>query len=519
MPITLIDSLAASVARAPDRMCFAFEGHAATFREFQAQARAVANALAASGIRPGERIAYIGKNADRYFQLLYGAMWAGVVVAPVNWRLAGPEIAVIVDDAEARLIVVGPEFHGLIAQIRPQIPRVSEILALEGGHDSWQAFDDWRDAAPPVRVPYVPAPDDVAVQLYTSGTTGRPKGVMLMHRNFTHALDSNAAAGLSWNEWREGDIAIQAMPVSHIGGTGWGIITVHNAASCHIQRQFDIDQTFDMIELGANNMFLVPAAMQFLVRHPRAARTDFSRFRQIGYGASPIPLPLLRECIEVLRCGFVQYYGMTETTGTIVTLPPEDHSPEGTPRMRGAGKPLPWVEMKVVDPTGAEVPRGAVGEIVTCSGANMKGYWNRPEETAKTIRDGWLHTGDAGYMDADGYVYIHDRIKDMIVSGAENVYPAEVESALAAHPAIAEVAVIGVPDETWGEAVKACVVLRPGAEATEAEIVSWARERIAGFKCPRTIDFVESLPRNASGKLLKRELRAPYWEGRTRQVN
>jgi fatty-acyl-CoA synthase len=516
----LVQSLRAAVAAAPGKTAFSFEGRTTDFATFDRRTDQVAAALHAAGIQPGERIAYIGKNTDVFFEALYGAMKAGIVIVPVNWRLAGPEIAVIVEDAQARLILVGPEFTDLTLGILPQLPRVKILLAAEGGHGAWPSFAAWRDAQPAAAPPHDIDPGDIAIQLYTSGTTGRPKGVMLAHRNFTSGITANAQAGLEWNRWLPGDSAVQAMPVSHISGAGWGIIAVHYGATCHIQRQFDLDQTFDMIVNDRiSKIFLVPAALQFLVRHPRAAATDFSCIREMGYGASPIPLALLRECIKIMGCGFVQFYGMTETTGTIVALPPEDHVPEGSPRMRAAGKPLPWVEVRIMDSTGQEVPRGEVGEIATRSGANMVGYWNRPEETAKTIRDGWLYTGDAGFMDEDGYVFIHDRVKDMIISGGENVYPAEVESALHEHPAIAEVAVIGVPDEKWGETVKAIVVLRPDAELTEDELIAWSRTRIAGFKAPKSVDFAQVLPRNASGKLLKRELRAPYWQGRARQVN
>ena len=517
---TLLDSLAATAEAMPAKTAFTFEGTSADFATFARRTDQVAAALAAAGIAPGERIAYIGKNSDMYFEALFGAMKACVVMVPVNWRLAGPEIAAIIEDSQARLILVGPEFFDLVAGQLANLPRVRIVLASEAGHPVWPAFSAWRDAAQASPPAVSVTADDVAVQLYTSGTTGRPKGVMLAHRNFTYGAAANQEAALAWNRWEEADSAVLAMPVSHISGTGWGILTVHYGATCHIQRQFDLDQTFDMINRdGISKIFLVPAALQFLVRHPRAKQSDFSRIREMGYGASPIPLALLRESMEVLGCGFVQFYGMTETTGTIVALPPEDHTPDGSPRMRAAGKPLPWVEIRVVDTDGNEVPRGHVGEIATRSGANMVGYWNRPEETAKTIRDGWLHTGDAGYMDVDGYVYIHDRVKDMIISGGENVYPAEVESALADHPAIAEAAVIGVPDEKWGEAVKAVVVLRPGATLAQEALIEWSRTRIAGFKAPKSVDFVDALPRNASGKLLKRELRAPYWEGRARQVN
>ncbi len=517
---TLIESLAATVARVPDKTAFRFEGASTDFATFARRTDRVAAALHAAGIAPGERIAYIGKNSAVFFEAMYGAMKAGAVMVPVNWRLAGPEISVIVDDAQARLILVGPEFNDLVAAELANLPRVEIVLATEGRHPVWQSFAEWRDAAPAQAAAYAAAADDIAVQLYTSGTTGRPKGVMLAHRNFTHGINSNRSTDLPWNQWRDGDSAVQAMPVSHISGAGWGILTVHYGATCHIQRQFDMEMTFDMIEHDKiSKIFLVPAALQFLVRHPRAQKIDFSRIREMGYGASPIPLPLLRECMQVLGCGFVQFYGMTETTGTIVALPPDDHTPEGSPRMRSAGKPLPWVEIRVVDADGNEVPRGQVGEITTRSDSNMVGYWRRPEETAKTIRHGWLHTGDAGYMDDDGYIYIHDRVKDMIISGGENVYPAEVESALAEHPAIAEVAVIGVPDEKWGEAVKAVVVLRPDATLSQDELITWSRSRIAGFKIPRSVDFAPVLPRNASGKILKRELRAPYWANKARQVN
>jgi len=259
--------------------------------------------------------------------------------------------------------------------------------------------------------------------------------------------------------------------------------------------------------------------MQFVVRQPRAREVDFSRLKYMLYGASPIPAALLKECIEVFGCGFVQLYGMTETTGTIVALPAEDHV-EGLERMRSAGKALPGVELAILDADGNRLPPGEVGEIATRSGSNMVGYWNLPEATAKTLdSEGWLRTGDAGYMDKDGYLYIHDRIKDMIISGGENIYPAEVESAICDHPDVAEVAVVGVPDDKWGEAVKAIVVMKPGKKATPLDIINFTRQRIAGFKTPKSVDFIEALPRNASGKILRRHLRDPYWAGKDRQVN
>lgn len=517
---TLWTTLEDSAARAPDRIAFAIDDRRTSFAAFQAKAERVAAALHDAGIGAGARIAWIGRNSDLYFELLYGALRLGAVVVPVNWRLAAPEMLFIVQDSEARAVVAEAAFLDVAREAAAAATPAPLLIAAETEAHGFLGFTAWRDA-PHGKLPdYAAKPEDIAVQLYTSGTTGRAKGVMLTHRNFTSGFAANETAGLSWNQWSADDVAILAMPVSHISGTGWGILTLHHGATCHIQRQFDIELTLRTIaEARVSKIFLVPAALQFLVRHPLALTTDFSSITHMGYGASPIPLPLLRESIARLGCGFVQFYGMTETTGTIVALPPEDHVPEGSPRMRAAGKPLPWVEVRVVDAAGDDVPTGTVGEIITRSGANMAGYWKRPDETAKTIRNGWLHTGDAGYLDADGYVFIHDRVKDMVISGGENVYPAEVENALAEHPAIAEVAVIGVPDAQWGEAVKAIIVLRPGATLDEASLIEWARTRIAGFKAPKSVDFTDTLPRNASGKLLKRELRAPYWAHAQRQVN
>ncbi|WP_407159682.1 fatty acid--CoA ligase [Bradyrhizobium sp. STM 3557] len=504
-----------------DDIAFEFEGRVTRFADFDRKTDQVANALQALGIAPGERIAYLGKNSDIYFELLVGAMKAKIVMAPVNWRLAGPEVAFIVEDCKAPALFVGPEFIGLVRSIRAQLPSVRHIITTEGGTGEWQDFTAWRDAqstdAPHIEI----GPQDVALQLYTSGTTGKPKGAMLSHANFLNLVNSgNAEERPDWNKWTTDDVSLIAMPIFHIGGSGWGLLGLYHGAKGVIAREFDPTRILDYFEQsGITKLFMVPAAMQFVVRLPRARQVDFSRLKYMLYGASPIPAALLKECIDVFKCGFVQMYGMTETTGTIVALPPEDHV-EGLERMRSAGKPLPGVEVAILDPDGNRLPPRTVGEIATRSGSNMVGYWNLPDATARTLdRDGWLRTGDAGYLDEDGYVYIHDRIKDMIISGGENIYPAEVESALCDHPDIAEAAVIGIPDDKWGEAVKAVVVLKLGRTATETDIINFLRARIAGYKTPKSIDFIDALPRNPSGKILRRSLRAPYWSGKDRQVN
>ena len=504
----------------PGQTAFDFEGRITSFAELDAHANQVANALLAAGLKPGERVAYVGKNSDHYFELLLGCAKAGVVIVPVGWRLAPPEIAFIVNNAEARLLFVGPELVGMVQANEAELGAGRAILAMEGGA-GWPSYEAWRDAQAVSEPGVEVKPSDVAVQLYTSGTTGRPKGAMLSHNNLLEGRRLATSNPMPWSEWGPDDVSLVAMPVGHVGGTGWGLIGIVNGAKGVIAREFDPLKVLDYIEHDrVSKMFMVPAALQIVVRQPRARQVDYSRLKYILYGASPIPLDLLRECIEVFGCGFCQQYGMTETTGTIVYLPPEDHDPAGNDRMRAAGLPMPGVEIRVIDEAGREVPCGEVGEVATRSYANMAGYWKLDEATAATITaDGWLRTGDAGYMDEAGYLFIHDRVKDLIISGGENIYPAEVESAVYGHPSVAEVAVIGVPDETWGEAVKAVVVARPGASIDADEIIAFARTRIAAFKAPKSVDIIAALPRNASGKILRRELRAPYWADKTRKVN
>jgi long-chain acyl-CoA synthetase len=290
-------------------------------------------------------------------------------------------------------------------------------------------------------------------------------------------------------------------------------------ATTVILPEFDPQRVMESIPLQhVTKLFLVPAALRLVLMASEGRETDFSSLQHIWYGASPIPLDLLRDAMAVFQCDFVQTYGLTETAAQTTFLPPKDHNLKGNERMKSAGKALPNIQIRIVDENGQSLPSGEIGEICIKSPANMSGYWKLPEETAKTIKNGWVHSGDAGYMDEDGYVYIHDRIKDMIVSGGENIYPAEVESAIYGHPAVADVAVIGVPDDKWGEAVKAVVVMVPEQQCTAEELIAYAKERIAAYKAPKSVDFTDALPRNPSGKILKKDLRASYWQGSERMV-
>ena len=474
-----------------------------------AQAIALFHSL---GVGKGDRIAWLGKNAKLYFELFFAAARMGAVMVPIGWRLAPPEVAFILQDTAAKLLFAGKDFEEAAATACTQLDTPPSVIAQHEAEARLAASDPAQ---------FDPAgPDDAVLQLYTSGTTGNPKGAVLTNRNLFSLRQPGEQAGVPWATWEEGEAILIAMPCAHIGGTGLGIMAMGAGVRAMVQAEFTPEGVLDAFENGATRMFIVPAALQMVIQHPRARQTDFSKVRYVLYGAAPIPLDLLREAVETIpNAGFVQCYGMTETTGTVCALPPEDHDLAGNDRMRSAGKAVPGAQARIVDEDGNELPRGQVGELIVKSPSNMQGYWNLEAATREALRDGWMHTGDAAYMDEDGYVFIQDRIKDMIISGGENIYPAQVESAIYGHPAVAEVAVIGVPDDTWGEAVKACIVPRAGMAIDEQAIIEHTRTRLAAFKVPKSIDVIDALPRNASGKILRRELRAPYWEGRERQVN
>jgi acyl-CoA synthetase (AMP-forming)/AMP-acid ligase II len=469
--------------------------------------------LTAMGLKKGDRIAWLGKNSDLYFTLFYGAARIGIVIVPIGWRLAHAEWAYIINDTQAKALFTGPEFDAAGTALRKDAEFLEHVIAA----DQARLLIDQTERT----VIEAAGPDDAVLQLYTSGTTGNPKGAVLSNRNLFALRLNNTEPKLAYTQWDDDEVSLIAMPCAHIGGTGVGIMALATGLPGHVIAEFTPDGFFDAVEhRGITRLFIVPAALQILLNNPRCASVDYSRLKYILYGAAPIPLQLLRQCIQMFGAQFIQVYGMTETTGTITMLPPEDHDPNGNERMRSAGKPLPGVELKIADLDGNSVPTGEVGELMTRSSNNMIGYWNLPDATANTVdADGWIRTGDAAYLDADGYLFIHDRVKDMIISGGENVYPAEVESAIYGHPDVMEVAVIGVPDDIWGEAVMAFCAPKAGHEIEPDSVIAWARERIAGYKVPKTVEIIAALPRNASGKILRKDLRAPYWAGRDRQVN
>ncbi|MFB4299773.1 long-chain-fatty-acid--CoA ligase [Actinomadura sp. NTSP31] len=515
----LTDILRERALAQPDRVAYVAGDARLTYREFDRRADRAAAALAAVGVGPGDRVAILDKNSLEYAEQLFGAARIGAVQVPVNYRLAPDEVAYIVNNAQAKVFIVGPEFVPVLDAIAGKLEHTTHtvVIGADGGpHLDYAAWTDAADAAPPA---YEGATSDVFVQLYSSGTTGLPKGVMLTHDNFLAALEATNDA------WAVDDatVLMVAMPMYHVAGNVLTVSVVYNGITGVISREPDPTEIARAIERHrVTHIFLVPVLLQFMPLIPEVTACDLSSLELMLYGASPISEEVLRGAMAMLPgTGFMQVYGLTEVTGAITMLPAEDHDPDGpnARRLRSAGLPNSGCELRIVDPaTGADLPPGQVGEIVCRTAQNMKGYWGMAEATASALSDdNWFRTGDAGYLDEDGYLYIHDRVKDMIISGGENIYPAEVENVLMGHPAVTDCAVIGVPDARWGETPKALVVL--SEDVPEQQIIDYCRERLAHFKCPTSVERRDAIPRNPTGKILKRQLRAPYWQDRDRGVH
>jgi fatty-acyl-CoA synthase len=493
-----------------------------TYREALAETNRLANALIDAGLQPGDRVAILSKNSIEYAILYYAASKAGVVPVPLNYRLAATEWAYIINDAGAKLLIAADEFVSAIDPVRTELPSVERFISVDvAGMEGWDDYRGWvkkSSTEPPERAVNISEDDDV-YQMYTSGTTGHPKGAVITHA----ALSAQLMQVTALIAMEPGQRGLVVVPMYHAAGAVSTFVTLYWGCCLYIQADFNpVEVVRALDEERVATCTLVPAMIQaILVYVPDAGKREYKDLKQITYGASPIAEETLRRAMDAFKCGFAQGYGMTETTAVLTYLFPNDHRraiSEQPELLLSAGRPVVGTQLRIVDEDDKPVPNGTIGEVIAKGPQLMRCYWNLADESAEALRGGWMHTGDAGIMDDEGFIYIQDRVKDMIVSGGENVYPRVVEDVLFQHPAIADVAVIGVPDTQWGETVKAIVVLKEGAQATPDEIIEFCRGRLGGFERPRSVDFVSELPRNPTGKVLKRQLREPFWAGHKRRV-
>lgn len=502
----------------PDDVYATDGSRSVTWAEMQRWSNQVAHRLSAE-LAPGDRFAFLCKNSIAVLALYYGAFRVGAVPVPLNFRLAPPEWLFIARDAGARLVVAESEFTAAFEGVREELGVPCLVtMPTEPVPDHWADFDA-EVAARPVSAPstVVDERDDL-YQMYTSGTTGLPKGAILTH----YAIDQNIRQILiAMGIYRSHPMI--AMPLCHAAAAVTAFSHTAAGSTLTIVRDFvPAHIVCQLRERKIETVTLVPAMIRMLLEVPGIENAEFPDLQTIAYGASPTSTDLLRRAIEVFGCDFLQLFGMTEISGLASVLSANDHrrALEGRPDLLlSAGRAVLGTELRIADTAGNDLPVGEIGEILIRGPQLMRGYWNLPDATSSTLEGGWMHTGDAGRLDEDGYLYISDRIKDMVVSGGENIYPREVEEVLLSLDGVADAAVIGVPDDRWGEAVKAVVVLAAGAELDEDTVIAYCQTRLAGFKCPRSVDVVPELPRNATGKVLKRALRAPYWRGKARAVS
>ena len=483
----------------PNRVALWLDSEKTTYATLAERVARAAGALANVGVERGDRVAAYLTTGREYAETLLACANLGAILVPLSTRLAAPELEFLANDAECATLVYGAVHAGMVARFRPGTA-IKAALCVGAGDDP--SYEDALASADPIE-PRAVAADDTLTIFYTSGTTGRQKGAMLTHGNF-HWTNLNMAIAF---DFQQDERSLVVLPMFHVGG--WNVNTLAvwwKGGTVVLERAFDAGRALRLIaEQRVTSMMGVPTIYQMLADHPDFARTDLSSVRGFVCGGAPLPVSLI-ERFQVRGVPFIQGYGLTEAAPNCLILPPED----AIRKAGAAGRPYFFTDVRVVGEDGTSVPPGGVGEVIVRGPSIMKGYWNLPQETATALRDGWLHTGDAGRIDDEGYITIVDRVKDMYISGGENVYPAEIEKTLHAHPAVAEAAVIGVPDDRWGEVGRAIVVLRDGATATEDDLRAYCTEQLAKFKVPAGVVFIDALPRNPTGKLLKTELRERF---------
>lgn len=512
------DLLRISSAIVPDRIATIFDGQRESFWDLNERTNRLANALAQLGVKKDDKVAIIAVNCPQYVETYFAISKMGAVLVPLSFRAKVDEQNYMVNMSEANTLLIGDRYLDLVDSIRPSLTNVKNYISIEKGREGYLNYEELLAAASPDEYETEVGDDDMTILMFTAGTTGFPKGVMLNHSNFMNYLMENVLPADPDNE----ETNVLAIPLYHVAGIQTMMSSIYGGRTLALLRQFDTVEWLQMVQKEkVTRSVLVPTMLKMIIEHPDYSKYDLSSLQFITYGAAPMPFEVIKRAVELMpKVRFMNAFGQTETASTITVLGPDDHVIEGTQEEKekklrrlssSIGKVLSGVEIKIVDDDAHDLPIGQVGEIVARGDRVMAGYWKNPEATASTLlRNGWLRTGDLGYMDDEGYIYLAGRAKDIIIRAGENISPEEVENVLYAHPAVDEAAVIGIPDPEWGEEVRAVVVLRQGQKASAEEIMEFCRQNLSSFKRPKSVVFVDELPRNPMGKVLKRVLREEY---------
>jgi acyl-CoA synthetase (AMP-forming)/AMP-acid ligase II len=508
--------LTISAAVVPDREALVCGDQRVTYAAMAEQVNRLANALQSRGVQQGTKVAVMAMNSPQYIETYYACAKIGAVFVPLNYRAKREEIVHMLNDSGASLLFVGSRYMELIESLKPQLKHVEEFVCIDGAAPGMPSFGDLLAGAGEEEVYVEVQEEDATVLMYTSGTTALPKGVILTYLTLSVYV-ANTMSPADPEETPE--VTLLSVPVYHVAGLTAIMSSIWGGRTLVILPQFEPQLWLETVQQEhVTHSFVVPTMLKRVMDQPDFDKYDLSSLQLITYGAAPMPYEVVRRAVEVFKCDLMNAYGQTESTSTMTYLGPEDHRIEGTEeekakklqRLRSVGRPMDDIEVAIMDGHGNPLPRGKEGEICVSGSRIMREYHGQKEATEATIKDGWLHTGDVGYLDEDGYLFITGRTKDLIIRGGENISPGEIENALEDHPKIAEAAVIGVPDVEWGERVMALVVLEPDESLTEAEVIAYCKGRLASFKAPEEVVFVKELPRNPLGKVLKTDLRKTY---------